>query len=282
LKVLILGAHGFLGQAILKYTKEESGRFLVLPETQKFKKESQVKTLFQNVKPQVVINCMAITNMQDCERDPKKAFWVNGELPGVVAKYCKGTSSKFIHISTDAVMDTKKAFKCETEPPSPDTTYGLSKLHGENEITNYDSSALICRVNFFGLSGKGKSLLNFFWHSISLNEKVPGYDDVFFTPMGITSTIRIIFDLNRKNMGGIIHLTGNSRISKYEFGKEVEKLMNSTSNVVMRQKHFTGSNSATRDLSLCNCKLRGYLGNVPDWKKDLRLELAKGQNLDEN
>ena len=279
MKTLVLGANGFLGNAVNSFLQNRTKDSTTIANSDKFTKESQIRNLLNSVKPELVINCVAMIDSQACERMPKEANWVNGELPGIIAKNCKNLNSKLIHISTDAVMDTTKQFKCESETPNPDSTYGMSKLLGELEVINEGPDFLICRVNFFGLSRNKKSLLDFFQEKLLKDERVYGYTNVFFNPLGVKTATQIILELIERRVEGVIHITGNSRISKYEFGIEVEKIIKPGAKLIARRELATAGREKLRDLSLCNCKLREFITEIPDWKKDVKDEIRKGTTV---
>jgi len=233
-----------------------------------------MKTL-NEIRPNLIFNCIAITNSDYCEKYPDEAFWVNGEIPGLLAQYCRNNEARLIHISTDAVMDINESFKCETELPVGSGIYARSKLAGENSIQNPKGDYLICRVNFFGRSHKNNSLLDFFIEHIRDERACQGYTNVFFTPIGIGSLIKHLDELASLKTRGIIHITGSDRISKYQFGKEVEVQFGTTNVIVEKGKLVLEKGRRFKDLSLCNCKLQGLISEpLKSWKVELKEYLA--------
>jgi dTDP-4-dehydrorhamnose reductase len=277
LTTLILGSNGFLGKEMSSYLKQNNSKkeSLILNES-KFNKLSQLKKLLQDSKPKVIINCIAMTDSRKCETFPKKAIQVNSEIPELISQYSSQHDSTFIHISSDAVMDLSSAFKCENEIPKPFNVYGMSKLIGENAIVSSNCDFLICRVNFFGNSHKKNSLLDFFVTNIQSNSRCPGYINVWFNPLGIQTIIESIFKLFRSNARGVFHVAGDSKISKYEFGKEIERLINPISNLVYPTNVLSSMiDGKGMDLSLCNCKLKRYIKRLPSWQTDLESVLSE-------
>lgn len=274
---LILGSNGFLGKEMSSYVKQNNNikEDLILDQS-RFNKLSQLKKLLQNSKPKVIVNCIAMTDSRECETFPKKAIRVNSEIPELISQYSSKNDSTFIHISSDAVMDITSAFKCENEIPKPFNVYGMSKLMGENAIVSSNCDYLICRVNFFGNSHKKNSLLDFFVTNIQSNSRCPGYTNVWFNPIGIHTLIESIFKLFRSNARGVFHVVGDSKISKYGFGKEVERFINPISNFVYPTKILSSIiDDKGMDLSLCNCKLKRYIESLPSWQSDLESALIE-------
>ena len=275
MKSLILGADGFLGKNISDYLEKLQGKESVVREIRKFLNPLDVKKAIIESAPNLVINCIAMTDADACKKNPELALWVNGELPGIIAAQCKQIGIKLIHVSTDAVMDVSRSFKCESEPPNPGSVYGSTKLLGEKKVLNEESNFLVCRVNFFGFSHKRKSLMDYFVHNILEMSSCPGYTNVFFNPLGITTTIKLILELESQGSGGLFHVVGDTRISKFEFGKEIEKILSPNKQLVLPAVEANECPQMLRDLTLCNCKLRLQVNDIPKWKLELSREMGK-------
>lgn len=277
-----MGADGFLGRGLTTFFQAGQGHSRWLKDSQKFHSASSLLKSLNEIKPKLIVNCMAITNSNYCEEYPEEAFWVNGKLPGLLAEYCRNNEARLIHISTDAVMDTYRSFKCERELPVSSGVYALSKLAGENSIQRLKGDYLICRVNFFGISHKNNSLLDFFIEQIKNERVCHGYTNVMFTPMGIRSLIKCLKELEKLKTRGIIHITGSDRISKYQFGKEVQAQIGTAQALVVEGKLMLEKGQRFRDLSLCNCKLQGLISEpLKSWKVELRDYLSEMRSSDD-
>ena len=270
MNVLILGSDGFLGRKLKQFLEESDDRINIIADSHKYESASALINSVSESKPNFIFNCIAVTNAKKCEDSPEEAYWVNSAIPGLIANYSKSEEIRFIHLSTDAVLSYHTPFKCEDSEPLPYGVYASSKLDGERNVMQSRSNYLICRVNFFGLSHKKTSLLDFFVGNIKDGETCNGYTNVFFTPIGIDTLVQILWRLSSLKTQGVMHVTGNERISKYQFGKEVELIMNKNSGLVVPKEFNFGEGINSKDLSLCNCKLRGLLSiPLPDWKVDL-------------
>jgi dTDP-4-dehydrorhamnose reductase len=91
---------------------------------------SQLKK--HNVK--ILINCIGLTNIEECETDPDKALNSNTYIPKVLSKACDEGNIKFVHISTDHLYDGKKSYYSEKTPKSPLNIYGETKSKAEDEV----------------------------------------------------------------------------------------------------------------------------------------------------
>ena len=267
---VVLGSSGFLGKQLHNYLSKNEASTPLEAVYERFETEAGIKKTLKVLKPKLIYNCIALTNAKKCEDSKEEAFWTNGRIPGIIAEFCRESDAKLIHISTDAVMDTSKAFKCELEEPKAFSIYGESKLEGEKRVQEANCKHAIARVNFFGLSHKGDSLLDFFINNIRNRRECSGYVNVFFNPLGVGTLLNLLYKIQKANFEGIIHVVGNERISKYDFGKEIE-LRISQGNTLVRAKEVDLENrNQIRDLTLCNCKMQKLFGALKvEWKQEL-------------
>ena len=89
----------------------------------------------RGVRPGVIINCAAYTDVDGCESRPELALRVNGAGPGLLAEVARELGATLVHVSTDYVFDgTASRPYLEQDPPAPRSVYGRSKLAGEQAI----------------------------------------------------------------------------------------------------------------------------------------------------
>jgi dTDP-4-dehydrorhamnose reductase len=184
-----------------------------------------VDDILDLTKPDWLINCAALANLEACEADPKLACLLNTDLPGELAKGCKERGVSFVHISTDAVFDGKKdGFYTEEDIPNPLGIYAKTKLDGEHSVLEANPEAIVARINIYGWSLTGKrSLAEFFYNNLSQNKSVNGFTDVIFCPMLVNHTARILMRMLEKGLKGLYHLVGMQPMSKYQFGIEIAR-----------------------------------------------------------
>lgn len=151
--ILVVGAKGMLGQDLMDLLGE-GARGLDLPEIDITSPESVKRTLL-TLRPEVVINCAARTDVDGCEGDREGAFRVNAEGVRVLAEATKEGGSLLVQVSTDYVFDGNKGSAClEDDPVNPLSVYGASKLAGE-EAARLNPNHLIVRTQWlYGLKGK--------------------------------------------------------------------------------------------------------------------------------
>lgn len=147
--ILLLGKRGQLGwelhRALLTL-----GRVVALdaPEIDVADRNA-VDRLVRELQPVVILNATAYTAVDRAESEPELAMAVNGSAPGYLAEAAAAVGAGLLHISTDYVFDgAKGAPYVEADAPHPLSAYGLSKLAGEQAITQVDGAYLILRTSW--------------------------------------------------------------------------------------------------------------------------------------
>ena len=235
MKLLITGASGLLGinlamEALREHEvigvhrgKLKSAPFQVL--NVDILKRTELHSILDKTQPDWLINCAALANLEECEKDPFQARRLNTELPGELALACEKRDIRFVHISTDAVFDgTKVGMYTEEDEPSPPGIYSQTKLDGERAVRQANPQAIIARVNFYGWSlGERRSLGEFFVTNLNEGKNVNGFTDVVFCPMLVNNTARLLLEMLQKDLSGLYNVVGAQPISKYRFGVEIAR-----------------------------------------------------------
>jgi len=184
-----------------------------------------VKSAIDSARPDWVINCAALADLDACENTPGLARLLNIDLPADLAHVCKSRGIPLVHISTDAVFDgEKEGYYTEEDSPNPLGVYSQTKLEGERAVLSHNPHAIVARVNFYGWSLGGKrSLAEFFHHNLTHNKSMSGFTDVIFCPMLVNDTARTLLKMLKKEMKGLYHLVGPQAMSKYQFGVEIAR-----------------------------------------------------------
>lgn len=235
-KILFFGGSGLLALnwankiyknwniILLKHKRNFSFEHAKIIQLEKISK-SNIIEIINKVKPFVVVNCAAITEVEKCEKENDNAKLVNSILPQIIANVCKLMRIKFVQISTDHLFNGEKSFYQEDNPISPLNNYGITKAQAEISVLNENPEALLIRTNFFGW---GTSYRDSFsdWIIKSLRESkvIKLFSDVYFTPIYIEELINIIHILIEKNKQGIFNIVSKERISKFEFGIKIAKI----------------------------------------------------------
>jgi len=177
------------------------------------------KDVLETYKPDVVIHCAAIANLEECEKNPELAYQTNAIVPGEIAYQCRKRDVKFVHISTDAVFDGKIGNYSEKDRTNPLSVYAKTKRAGEENVQIQNSDAIIARVNFFGWSLSGtRSLGEFFFNNLTAGNPINGFIDVHFCSLYVLQLSELLLEMVRADLSGIYHLVSSDHMTKYEFG----------------------------------------------------------------
>lgn len=243
-KILVLGASGMLGNAVLRYLLTEGRREVVgivrsqraarnLPtEVQAHvavagdmdNSDVLARTLLAH-NPAVVINCIGLVKQLDDGNDPLAAIAINSVLPHRLARLCALTDARLIHMSTDCVFSGRIGMYTEEDVADAVDVYGRTKLLGE--VVDQPHT-LTLRTSIIGheLSG-AHSLVCWF---LSQNEQVRGFSRAVFSGLPAVDIARILDQhvLDRPDLHGLYHLSadpidkfGLLTIIKDTYGKQI-------------------------------------------------------------
>ena len=212
----------------------------------------------------ILINCIGLTNVEDCEKNKKKAYQSNAIIAKNISKVCKDLSIKMVHISTDHLFEGNKAFADENEPVNPLNIYGMTKGEGEIFVLNENPNAIIVRTNFFGQGPNYKgSFSDKILKSLENNETANLFSDVFFTPVSVSIIRKNIYMLLKKNAKGIFNICSNERVTKYQFGLMIARVFGYSTKLInpISINDIPNLTLRPKDMSLSNHKICAYLGN---------------------
>lgn len=227
--ILVLGASGSLGSRIYRSIGNSYGTFFADTPVNKSNmfyldasNLNHFSQLLNEIQPDAVINCIGFTNVDDCEKFPEKSWIINCKLPADIAEICKLNDVKFVHISTDHYLNKSNDKLLETGAVGLVNQYSYAKFYAEKMIMTINQNAIVIRTNFFHFDLENPtSFLDKL--IISSRNKVitQSYNDVWFTPI---STKTLIFYLNKLlelNFSGLINISSNEVMSKYDFHQTV-------------------------------------------------------------
>ena len=233
MKLLITGASGLLGLSLALAARREHevigvhrGRLDSVPfelYRADLTLQGQVDSMLDATRPDWLVHCAALTNLDVCEHNPEQARVLNTEVPAELADACARRGIRLVHISTDAVFDGVKTDPyTEDDTPNPLGVYSQTKLESERAVQAANPQALVARVNFFGWSLTGRhSLAEFFVNHLREGKPVSGFTDVIFCPIFVFHTAGLLLAMLENGLCGLYHVVGGQAISKYQFGIQI-------------------------------------------------------------
>ena len=234
-KVLITGGSGLLGQ----YLNVAISREFNLHTTFKnnpgnckdfahsvvdIVNENELKQLFENVKPDIVIHSAAITNpVPKANQSAKEYFDANVTATKNIAQLCCQYKSRLIYISTDLVYaGYRGSFLKEDAKLIPATLYAETKLVGEMKVKELTDNYLILRTALLYGFGVNHSRCHFqtMYDELKNKKLTKLFTDQYRTPISLIDASRIVAQLAELDLKNeTINLGGIERVSRYEIGE---------------------------------------------------------------
>ena len=233
LKVAVIGGTGLLGSNLLKlYSKYDIKAFSREQSynVDKFKNfvidfrylEDELNKFFIDWKPDIIINTVAIVNLQKCENDYNYAQQVNCEFAVQIAKIAIKYDSYFIHISTDHYYNDALKFHNENTEVRLLNNYAKTKYNAEQAVLQLDSRALIVRTNIIGFRRRtAKSFFEWLLESFENQDKFGLYTNFYTSPISVKELGNILIKCYKQKLKGIYNISSKEVSSKYDFGIKV-------------------------------------------------------------
>ena len=227
-KVLVLGATGLFGTPLSIFLKQQNydvvrhGFRSNADYQADLRKQSETVELLNKVKPDIVVNLIALTNVDHCEEDMQTAYLFNVRpVENLIPWMEMHRNVKLIHLSTDQVYDG-------TGPHAEENVvlrniYAFSKYCAEKVTLQVNGCVL--RTNFFGKSLLPDRLSFSDWLVNSLKQKkaINLFTDVFFSPLSMTTLQRMIKMVIDNHKPGVFNLGSHDGMSKRDFCYELAR-----------------------------------------------------------
>ena len=218
-RALVLGHTGLVGRAVagscpvqcLAPPPRGPDFDLARPET--------LGRVIREAAPDLVINCAALSNLEQCEQDPDLAWAVNALAPEAMARACAGIGAGFIHLSTDYVFDGALGRPyLETDATNPLSAYARSKLAGEERALAAWERTLVARVAWvFGPARP--TFVDMVVDRARRGLPVFGARDMVGSPTYTLDLAPALWELGGRGVSGVVHLVNQGRTSRYELGR---------------------------------------------------------------
>ncbi|MCD6405290.1 MAG: dTDP-4-dehydrorhamnose reductase [Planctomycetes bacterium] len=277
---LILGHRGMLGSRLLEYVPRApgGGGFNVsghdLPETDITDPES-VAALFDEINPDVVINCAAYTNVDGAESDRDAAFDANAVGPEMLARAARASGALLVHISTDFVFDgTLLRPYREDDPPNPQGAYGKSKLAGEVAVAAIAPEHLIVRTAWL-YGPNGRNFVSTILQAARDKGHLKVVNDQAGSPTFTGTLAEFVWRLAAAGARGIFHVAGSGKCTWYDLACEAVRLWGIDASVEpVTTAEFPRPAPRPANSALDCGKAERLLGiKVPPWQDGLKAYL---------
>ena len=238
MKILITGASGLLGERLAELALKRGfrvyGSYKDNPTSLKnsicldLTDKDAVLSVSKEVKPDIIINCAGISDVDLCERDEDLALEVNAEAPLYLAEASNTVGAHLIHVSTDYVFDGKKGMYSEDDRPNPINVYGHSKLLGEKNVASTARSWCVARTSVLFGWGREKRPNYATWiiRGLREEERLNVVTDQYASPTLNTNLAAMLLEVAEHKLQGTIHLAGGDRIDRFTMAIKIADVFN--------------------------------------------------------
>jgi dTDP-4-dehydrorhamnose reductase len=234
-RILISGATGLLGgmclwrwQQALKY---ELAVIVRQPEELPAQAWPGVKVIYgdlakpeslcdalNEVQPDLVVHCAALTNVDKCQHEPERCKTLNTSASGILAAAAKKNGSALVYISTDAVYAKGPGPHDEKNAGGDLSVYAASKLEAESSVMKAHVGALVLRTCMIGWNQNPglSSLAEWIVATLSEGKQLPGFADVRFSPLFTGTLAKLMLSAAQAGLAGVYNLGSSDGLSKYQ------------------------------------------------------------------
>jgi len=290
MKIVLLGKNGQLGWEF-QHTLPALGEVIALGREELDVANTQaVQHILNEIKPNLIINASAYTEVDLAETQADLAMKINGVSPGVMAETARKLGAVFVHFSTDYVFDGQSNLPyAENDSTKPLNMYGKSKLVGEKNIEQAGDAYMILRTSWV-YSLRGNSFVNKVLGWSRKNKTLKIVSDQVSSPTWAHAlaevTAQTLFEKGAnllddvKEKRGIYHLAGSGYTSRYEWAKRILSYdPNRTGQLVQIIEPALSDEfptPATRPMfSALSCQKFNDTFNLrlPDWEESLQMAM---------
>ena len=283
MKILITGAKGMLAKAVINRLKNENELICTDVADLDITDSEAVEKFVSEKKPEYIINCAAYTAVDKAETAGEIVEKINSNGPGNLAKVAKENNSTLVHISTDYVfggaLDINEIYK-EDDEKSPVTAYGITKLHGEEQVQKNTDKYYIFRTAW--LYGDGNNFVRTMLNLGESKDELNVVADQHGSPTYAVDLANYIGEaIEKKIPYGIYHATNEGFTTWYEFTKTIFEYANITCKVnPVTTEEYIEMMKVTQAIrpknsKLSKQKLKSQGINIPEWKDALKRYLKE-------
>jgi dTDP-4-dehydrorhamnose reductase len=220
MKVLIFGATGLLGKALVREWTSDEVEAMGSRDVD-IRDSAKVREIMENARPDWIVLAAAYTDVDGCESHRELAFSVNRDGAVNVAEATRQAGAKLIFLSSDYVFDGKKTSPYEVEDKrNPQSVYGHSKAEAEINLLEILPRTCIARTSWvFGVGGRcfPDTILRMAANRPALDV----VNDQRGCPTYTVDLARAIIQLCRKDASGIVHVTNAGDCTWFQFAQEI-------------------------------------------------------------
>ena len=280
-KLIVTGAKGMLGQAVVAAAEKSSDQTLALARTElDITNAAEVTATIDQFEPDALINCAAWTDVDGAETGEAAATEINGAGAANLAASCAASGVRLIHVSTDYVFDGAETEPyVESSPVNPQSAYGRSKLAGEQAVEAAGGDYAIVRTAWlFGAGGP-----NFVATMLKLGaerEQIEVVTDQVGCPTWAGHLAPALIACAAADGTGTFHAVGGGRCSWFDLASETISLAGLKAKVEPTTTDSFPRPAPRPAFSVLGSERGDEAIVLPDWHEGLRGYLAAAGVID--
>jgi dTDP-4-dehydrorhamnose reductase len=276
MRVLVTGHKGQLGRALMSRFPQAVGADL--PEVDIRSAES-IGAAIDAARPDIVLHCAAMTDVDGAARDPSLAQAINGVGTENVARAASRANAALLYVSTNEVFDgTKGEPYLESDQPNPINAYGRSKLEGERRVPELCPRFYIVRTSWVTAAG-GRNFIHRIQQLADEKGSLRVVVDEVANPTFVDDLAGGILRLVETGAFGVYHLTNAGHCSRYEYARKILELSGRGHVPVepITLAEFSRPSTPPKFSPLANTAAARLGITLPAWENALRTFLAHAQ-----
>lgn len=285
MRVAVIGANGQLGMDVLTEFQSAGDEIAgLMHEDVDICSVHSTRDALGRIQPKIIVNTAAMHHVENCEKEPLRAYEVNALGARILAIVARELDAKLVHVSTDYVFSgSKKAPYLETDAAAPLNVYGNTKLAGEAFLQGTAEKYFILRTS--ALYGKnpcrakgGKNFVDLMLKLAGERDELRVVDDEVVSPTCTSELAKQIVILSHTEHYGLYHATAEGSCSWYEFAKTIFELTGTRANLkVAGPNEFPAKVPRPKYSVLENSRLKKLgLNSFRSWSEGLGCYLADG------
>jgi len=245
MKILITGANGLLGQHLVKLLLDTTAHDIIATgkgDPRYVVQNSRlhyyalditdgmaVHSLFEKLLPDTIVHCAALTQADECELNPIKAWEINVTATRFIVEAAKKINAFLIFISTDFVFDGINGPYKETDTVNPVSYYGSTKVAAEKSVAESGLPYAIARTcllygNIF--AGTRNNVISWVKENLEQVKKIKVVSDQWRTPTYVEDLAKGILLIAEKKAVGLFHISGKDFLSPYDMAMATAAYLN--------------------------------------------------------
>lgn len=265
--IAVVGGTGILGLALARVARQRGLDVLTVARTGAdlsldICNADAVSAFFAVNRPQAVVNCAALTDLNQCEQDPALAYLVNARAALTLSRGCADAGARFVHVSTDHFF-TGDADRLHDEksPVKLVNEYAVSKFAGEAFVLGHPDN-LVVRTNLTGWrSWQGRpTFIEWAVRSLREAETVQGFSDFFTSTIDADRLANAILDLLDRKVSGLLNVAARETVDKATFLRRLARELNVSAEKIRSASVKSLPTARAESLGLDVRKAEGVLG----------------------